>query len=71
LLKNGVDVTSTVMTKPANSYNYEADANFLNLYTYFKQTISKGLGGLLPIYQVIYTPNANGTSNYQVIYNVV
>jgi hypothetical protein len=70
LLKNGVDVTSTIMTKPSNAYNYEADANFLNLYTYFKQAISKGLGGLLPIYQVIYTANANGTSNYQVIYNV-
>ena len=58
------------MSRPANAYNYEADSNFLSLYRQFRQVISKGLGGLLPIYQVIFTPNANGTSNYQVIYNV-
>lgn len=70
LLKNGVDITSTVMSRPANAYNYEADKNFLNLYTHFRQVISKGLGGLLPINQVVFTRNANGTSNYRVIYNV-
>jgi hypothetical protein len=58
------------MSKPAGAYNYEADANFKALYTYFKQAISGGLGGLLPIYQVFYSLNANGTSSYQVVYNV-
>lgn len=70
LLKNGVDITSTLISQPAAAYNYEADANFKALYTYFKQAISGALGGLLPIHQVFPSNNANGTTNYQVIYNV-
>jgi hypothetical protein len=70
ILKNGIDITSTLMSRPTAPYNYEADSNFKALYTYFKQAISGSLGGLLPIYQVVCTPFANGTTAYQVIYSV-
>jgi hypothetical protein len=66
-----VDITSTIMSKPAGAYNYEADANFKSLYNFFRQSISGQLGGLLPIYQVMPTANANGTTTYQVIYNAL
>lgn len=59
------------MSKPPGAYNYEADGYFRGLYTYFKQAMSGALGGLLPIYQVMYNALPNGTLNYQVIYNVV
>jgi hypothetical protein len=59
------------MSKPSGAYNYEADANFKALYTYFKQAMGGSLGGLLPLYQVIFTSLPNGTLSYQVIYNVV
>lgn len=71
VLKNGIDITNTIMSQPINAYNYEADSRFKALYNYFKNNLVSTLGALLPIYQVLYSANANGTFNYQVIYNNV
>jgi hypothetical protein len=35
LYKNGMEITNVIMSIPLGAYNYEADAKFKSLYTYF------------------------------------